>query len=241
MRKLLLALLALPILAFGQEFTPVQGHYYDPDQPGTGYLITVQNQAMVVAVYSYTVDGDPIWYLVECFLNSKALSCSGNLQKYANGQSIGGSYVAPEHDGNDGKAKFTWLSEAKLEVLLPQGRVATIVPLEYKRYNGAAAMLGKWVFVAFNAAGVTKSTPVLNFIQINKDNDEVYAPDQRATCKLLPLGVFGCKILDVSGLPTAVWIVRIFFNDARGFSGNVLDGDVVVQGYRLDPQSNAAP
>jgi hypothetical protein len=241
MKKLLFALLALPFLATAQDFTPVQGHYWNPKEPGTGYNISVQNGMMVTAIYSYTVEGDPIWYLVECPIVGKARTCTGQLTRYADGQSIGGSFVAPKLDGSAGTAKFTWTTEAKLEVLLPQNRVVTIVPLEYARHHGAAALLGRWVFVAFNAAGVTRSTPVLNFIEINKDNDEVYAPAQNATCKVLLLGVFGCKILDIDQLPAATWSVRVYFNDARGASGNTLDGDVVVQGYRLNPQVNPAP
>jgi hypothetical protein len=235
-----LALLFITGAAAAQDFTPVQGHYWNPKEPGTGYTISVQNGVMVTAIYSYTVEGDPIWYLVECPIVGKARTCTGRLTHYTDGQSIGGSFVAPRVDGSAGTAKFTWITEAKLEVLLPQNRVVTIVPLEYARHPGAAALLGRWVFVAFNAAGVTRSTPVLNFTQINKDNDEVYAPAQGATCRVLLLGLFGCMILDSNQLPAATWSVRVYFNDARGASGNMLDGDVVVQGYRLNTQVNPA-
>jgi len=222
-----------------QDFTPVQGHYWNPNESGTGYNISVQNGTMVVAIYSYTPAGRAQWYLVVCNIDGD--TCSGALQRYSDGQSIGGSYAAPVLDGNDGTATFKWLTEARLEVLLPQARKTTIVPLEFKRNNGAAAMLGKWVFVAFDSQGKTRATPVLNFTEIDKDNEFVYAPDQSASCRLLLLGIFGCKILDIDNLPSAVWTVALFFNDARGASGNTLDGDIVVQGYRLNPADNAAP
>lgn len=240
MKKLLLALLTLPLLASAQDFTPVEGHYWNPDESGTGYNISMQNGTMVVAIYSYTVEGPPIWYLVECNL-TKTRTCSGDLTRYDGGQSIGGSYVEPQVDGSAGTAKFTWKTEAKLEVVLPQGRITTIVPFEFKQNNGAAALLGKWVFISFNPQGVTKSTPVLAFTEINKDNDEVYAPAQNAMCRKLLLDVFGCQIFDIDQLPAATWIMRVYFNSARGSSGNTLDGDVVVQGYRLNPQSNISP
>lgn len=245
MKKLLATFATLAFLLAGtvaaQSWTPVQGHYWNPKESGTGYNISLQNGTMVVAIYSYTTTGDAIWYLVECPLLSKSRTCTGQLQRYDGGQSIGGSYVEPELAGTAGTAKFTWVTEAKLEVVLPQGRVTTITPLEFARYPGAAALLGKWVFVAFNSGGTTRSTPVLNFIEINKDNDEVYAPEQNATCKLLVGAVFGCKILDIDNLPAAVWTMRVYFNDARGASGNTLDGDVFVQGYRLNPQIDASP
>jgi hypothetical protein len=240
--KRILAVLALAFSAFAgaQEFTPVEGHYWNENESGTGYNVQMMNGTMVVTIYSYTVTGAAQWYLVVCRVRED-LTCSGALTKFEGGQSIGGSYVAPLIVGEDGTATFKWIDEATIEVLLPQGRVTIVRPLEFKRYAGASALLGKWVFIAFNPNGTTRSTPVLAFTEVNEDNDLVFAPEQNAECRALLLGLFGCKILDIDNLPSAVWIVRLLANSARGASGNTLDGDVTVHGYRLDPATDALP
>ena len=43
--------------------TPQAGLWWDPDQIGTGYTITINHGVVVVAVYSYAPDGSPQWYL----------------------------------------------------------------------------------------------------------------------------------------------------------------------------------
>ena len=237
MKKLLAGLLfAFSSAVAAQAFTPVEGHYYDPDQSGTGYDIQVQNGQMVVAIYSYNVDGSAQWYLVICPL-LKDKSCTGSLQRYAGGQSIGGGYEPARRDGTDGTAVFKWLSESKLSVALPMKNGATIVPLAWG-YAGAKALLGDWAFVAFRPDGSTVSTPVISFVKTS--GNQVSTADGLTYCVALPAALYNCAIVDAKAI-VASWTFKLTANAARGTTGNTLDGDIIVQGWRLNPGADPLP
>ena len=229
---LLLGLVAIG--ANAESFTPFQGHYWNPAESGTGYNVSVQNGTMVTAIYSYNTSGSPLWYLVICNL-SEDLKCDGTLDKYKNGQSIAGSYVEPSSDGNDGLAKFTWLSETKIKLELPQNRTTTLTPFNFKIPTGPGQLLGKWVFVAMATNGEAVSTDVINFTKIV--GDKIIAPDNATACTLID-NIFKCITIDTAGFATALWNVSVTADQARGVSGNVLDNNAVVQGYRLNPAVN---
>lgn len=237
MKKYLAGLLFAVAGAVGaQSFTPVEGHYYDPDQSGTGYDIQVQNGQMVVAIYSYNVDGSAQWYLVICPLE-KDKTCVGTLRRWHNGQSIGGGYEPAKPDGNDGTVVFKWLSESKLSVALPMKNGATIVPLSWG-YTGAKELLGDWVFIAFRPDGSTVSTPVIHFTKTS--GNQVSTADGLTYCVALPASVFNCAIVDNKAL-VASWTFKLTANAGRGVTGNSLDSDIVVQGWRLNPGVDPLP
>lgn len=236
MKKILLALV-LGLFAVGANagsFTPFQGHYWHPDESGTGYNVSVQNGTMVTAIYSYNTSGSPLWYLVTCKL-SEDNKCEGTLDKYKNGQSIAGSYAEPSLDGNDGLAKFTWLSETKIKLELPQNRTTTLTPFNFKIPAGPGQLLGKWIFVSISNEGDAVSTDVINFTEI--DGDKIIAPDDATACTLID-SIFKCVTIDAAGFAIALWNISVTADQARGVSGNVLDNNVVVQGYRLNPAVN---
>ena len=237
MKKLFLGgILVLSFLvSSAQGFTPVQGHYWNPKESGTGYNISVQNGTMVTAIYSYDTDGKPLWYLVQCDINQVTKECTGLLQKYKNGQSIAGSYVNPVLNGSDGEATFTWVTDSDLKLQLPQNRVTVIEPLNFKIPTGLKQLLGKWVFISIASNGDTVSTDIINFTKVI--DNKIVAPEDNAAC-ILEKTIFKCGTIDKNGLTAALWNVYVTADQARGVSGNALDKDVVVQGYRLNPTVN---
>src|SRR5689334_6283040 len=59
-----LVLLVLTFLAFPAYcIVPERGLYWDPQYPGRGYYIEVQNGTVVMIPYAYGNDGDPEFYI----------------------------------------------------------------------------------------------------------------------------------------------------------------------------------
>lgn len=66
--SLLLALLALPARAY----TPESGVWWNPNEPGTGILLEVQDNFLFAAAYTYDNQGRATWYTAAGFLDGNA-------------------------------------------------------------------------------------------------------------------------------------------------------------------------
>lgn len=125
--------LAQPGLPAPLAFTPVSGMWWNPSESGTGYNIQVQHGVLVATMFSYTSDGDPIWYLiVGNMVNAGAgVAASATLDKYGDGQSSSGMYQMPVAMGDDGAVTITFTSPSAGAIHLPKGRVAPIQPMAW--------------------------------------------------------------------------------------------------------------
>ena len=74
MRQLRSALFAA-FLAAGSAasaFTPENGTWWNPQEPGSGYLIEIQDNFLFLAVYNYHPDGRPMFYTSQGVMNGNA-------------------------------------------------------------------------------------------------------------------------------------------------------------------------
>jgi hypothetical protein len=107
--------------------TPQVGLWWNPDESGTGYAIDYKHGTLVVTVYSYTVGGAPQWYLASGPLSGTIFTAT--LGKYTGGQCISCPYTgSPSLLGNDGTITISFSSPTSAIVLLPGGRITSIVP-----------------------------------------------------------------------------------------------------------------
>jgi hypothetical protein len=113
--------------------TPKAGLWWDPNQIGTGYTININHGVAVVAVYSYQVDGAPVWYLASGPMANNGQTFSAPLTKYFGGPCIGctDNDHLPTPNGNDGNITIVFNSSYSATVFLPEGRVAHIVPADF--------------------------------------------------------------------------------------------------------------
>jgi hypothetical protein len=111
-------------------FTPVTGLWWNPNESGTGYNVQVQHGVLVVAMYSYTNAGDPVWYLAVGHLSNAAggVTATATLDKYRGGQCASCMYQMPSLIGNDGGMTVTFTSPTIATVQLPGGRVTQMQP-----------------------------------------------------------------------------------------------------------------
>ena len=129
-RRALLSGLALLFVAVtASALTPVNGHWWNPNESGTGYNIDVNSGGvMVLTVYSYKTTGDSEWYLAVGTLSVDG-KFTATLDKYRNGQCISCAYSGrPTAVGNDGSVSITFLNETSAILTLPGGRVTSIQP-----------------------------------------------------------------------------------------------------------------
>ena len=113
---LLLSLLATPARAY----TPESGVWWNPNEPGTGILIEIQDNFLFAAAYTYDSAGRPIWYTSAGFLDGNA-RFTGVLDAFNGGNCPGCPYRPNREDlgaggpisilfnGNDPtRATLTW-------------------------------------------------------------------------------------------------------------------------------------
>lgn len=62
MRVPLTVLCLLFLWAPAQAFTPESGWWWNPDEPGRGYNIEIQDDVLTIAAYGYDADGFPVWF-----------------------------------------------------------------------------------------------------------------------------------------------------------------------------------
>jgi hypothetical protein len=121
--------LLLSITASASAFTPVNGHWWNPNESGSGYNIDVRNGVLVMTIYSYRTDGNADWYLASGPVSADQRHFTGTLDRYGNGQCISCSYSgSPRYAGNAGTVSINFVSEKSAVLTLPGGRVTAIEP-----------------------------------------------------------------------------------------------------------------
>jgi hypothetical protein len=73
---------------------PDSGWYYNPDQPGRGFNIEIQDDTLFMAGFVYDTNGNPIWVIASGPMSSDMTFMAPAFQT-ANGQPLGGAYRSP--------------------------------------------------------------------------------------------------------------------------------------------------
>lgn len=113
-------------------FTPHNGLWWNPAESGSGYQIQTSASTLVVTIYAFRANGEPVYYLVAGPRTNNGRSFTGTLDRYRGGQCISCPYTGvPALDGNDGTVRFEFQSTRSATVYLPGGRVTTIQPFDF--------------------------------------------------------------------------------------------------------------
>ena len=113
-------------------FAPFNGLWWNPSESGSGYQIQTSGSTLVVTIYTFAANGDPIYYLSAGPLTNAGYTYTGTLDRYRGGQCISCPYAgAPTLTGNDGTVRFEFITSRSATVYLPGGRVTTIVPFAF--------------------------------------------------------------------------------------------------------------
>lgn len=144
-----------------QAYTPESGIWWAPTEPGSGYVIEIQDNLMVLAYYGGNAQGQSTWWTAVGFLDGNALFNNVPLDLTIGSQCIGCNYtgsptvqagaggtVRVAFDANDNtKATLTWGNGRQVRIerygfyLKRPEDFSTSVPLDVTK------MLGEWQMV----------------------------------------------------------------------------------------------
>jgi hypothetical protein len=111
-------------------FMPVAGLWWNPDESGSAYNIQVQHGVAIATMFTYTTNGDPVWYYSVGRLASagSGVTLAGSLDKFRGGQCVTCSFRLPSAAGSDGNFTIVFTSPTDANLQLPGGRVTRIHP-----------------------------------------------------------------------------------------------------------------
>ena len=134
-------------------FTPESGFWWNPDEPGSGYSIEIQDNFLFVALYVYDVDGNPIWYTAGEALDGNSLF-DGSLHYSFNGTCIDCSFTpAVTLFGERGPITIDFITETTATIRF-QGAVKNIERFNFLLGSNTDRMLGEWqTVVDFSSTG----------------------------------------------------------------------------------------
>ena len=107
---------------------PEPGHWYNPDQSGTGFNLEFQNGIMAGYYYGYDLEGDPEWYLVtNPLVRSDSPGVMWELevepQRFTGGNCIGCPYQPPDDPEALAAIKIEFLQRAYARLTLNDGSI----------------------------------------------------------------------------------------------------------------------
>ncbi|MFV0542400.1 MAG: hypothetical protein ACK5L8_01800 [Marinicella pacifica] len=140
----ILFFLLLAFQAFA--FTPESGQYWDPEEPGTGYAIEIQDNYLYMTFYVFDEQGFPVWYASGGFLDGNS-SYEGLLAYFENGQCLGCYWQ--ESSGEDsgyGYVEIEFLTETTAELTI-LGVTKTIERFNFFLGDELQKMRGEWQVV----------------------------------------------------------------------------------------------
>jgi len=182
LKKFLSALALSLACAFSvSAFTPESGFWWNPDEPGSGYAIEIQDNFLFVAFYVYDEQGNPEWYTAGAPMQGNALFDSEINYTYG-GPCIHCLYTAPVTlHGEMGPVTINFLTETTATIQF--GSVTK--PIERMRLvlgDALQGMLGEWqAVIDFSSANV--NFPFNGDVLIFDDLDRSGATDFVDGCR----------------------------------------------------------
>jgi len=157
-------------------FTPESGTWINNNEPGSGFLIEIQDNFVFFAGYLYAADGRPMWYTSQGRMTGNARFV-GTLSTFLNGQCLGCPWRLPTVSvGAGGPIEIIFDTEIAARLTFG-GRTINITRYDYFLTRTAndvktEMMLGEWQaildFSADSGVGYPYYGDVLVFDQVDR-------------------------------------------------------------------------
>jgi hypothetical protein len=179
--KTTMSFLIFMLMAFQvSAFTPESGQYWDPEEPGTGYAIEIQDNYLYMTFYVFDEYGYPVWYASGGFLDGNS-SYEGLLAYFTDGQCLGCYWQ--ESSGEDsgyGYVEIEFLTETTAELTI-LGVTKTIERFNFFLGDELQKMRGEWQ-VVIDASQYTDNNTYPYFSDVMLfEQVEVYSGDDLVT------------------------------------------------------------
>lgn len=168
-------------------FTPETGTWWTPLEPGSGYLIEIQDNFLFLAIYNYHADGRPMFYTSQGLLSGNARFV-GQLSTFSNGQCLGCAWRQPQVQLNAGGPVEIIFDTETAGRLTMGGRTTNIERFDYylTRTTGdqkTEMMLGEWQLTIDFSTSPSISYPFYGDVLVFTSVDRAPNPDVFDGCR----------------------------------------------------------
>ncbi len=173
--------------SMASAFTPENGTWWNPAEPGTGFLIEIQDNFLFLAGYMYKPDGQPMWYTAQGTMNGNARFV-GELSSFSGGQCLGCAWRQPSVQlGAGGPVEIIFDTETDARITLG-GRVVPIRRFDYALTRTPSdvkneLMLGEWQATVDFSASPNIGYPFYGDVLIFDTVDRAPNPDVFDGCR----------------------------------------------------------
>jgi hypothetical protein len=236
LRSALLGCLALvtSVPAMAQSIYPEDGWWWNPEEPGRGYLLERQKDRIFIASFHYTSLGNPEWllivgdYVAEPGADFIIGTMIGEVSLATDGQCLGCDYASPsvESSGQD-PAAITFHSNQAATL---EWAAETV---ELQRYfwaweNSLEQLEGNWILVTVPVEG----DPAAEIATISTEQSHAIITDESG----VELGsiefIEDELLLSMSGLGE---VIPVLVPESKRFYAGIITGDSdAVMGLRID-------
>ncbi len=168
-------------------FTPENGTWWNPQEPGSGYLIEIQDNFLFLAVYNYHPDGRPMFYTSQGVMNGNARFV-GSLSTFSGGQCLGCAWRQPSVQlGAGGPVEIIFDTETAGRLTMG-GRTTPIQRFDYylTRTEGdvkTEMMIGEWQVTIDFSANTSIGYPFYGDVLVFQTVDRAPSPDVFDGCR----------------------------------------------------------
>ena len=155
-----------------KAFTPESGFWWNPNEPGSGYSIEIQDDYLFVALYVYDIFGNPTWYTASTYLSGNGGNSlfDANIDYTYNGPCIDCTYTQPiTIIGDQGPITIDFITETTATLQF-QGAVKSIERFNFLLGDELEKMRGEWQVIVdssgFGFSGYPFFADVLIFDQV---------------------------------------------------------------------------
>lgn len=168
-------------------FTPESGTWINTAEPGSGFLIEIQDNFLFFAGYLYATDGRPMWYTSQGTLNGNARFV-GSLSTFADGQCLGCIWRLPTASvGAGGPIEIIFDTEVAGRMTFG-GRTIPIVRFDFYLTRTAndvktEMFLGEWQTIIDFSANTSIGYPFYGDVWVFDVVDRAPSPDIFDGCR----------------------------------------------------------
>mgnify|MGYP000104801728 CR=1 FL=1 len=168
-------------------FTPENGTWWNPAEPGTGYLIEIQDNFLFLAGYMYKPDGQPMWYTSQGTMSGNA-RFTGSLSSFTGGTCLGCTWrQASVQLGAGGPVEIVFDTETAARITLG-GRTIPIERFDYYLTRTAGdvksdMMVGEWQLTIDFSTSPNIGYPFYGDVLVFQTVDRVPSPDVFDGCR----------------------------------------------------------
>lgn len=227
-------LLLAPSIASAQAIYPEDGWWWNPDEPGRGYLIERQGDAVFMTSFHYSDVGEPEWltitgdYVPDPDSESIIGTMTGEVLRYTDGQCIGCDYTDPMSSiSTQDPATLTFYSNQAATLEWSQEAV-DIERFFWGWEDSVTQLEGDWILVTKPLEG----EPTAVLATISGSAAITYILDDEG----VELGsievVEGLPLLSINSMAESLPILVPETN--RLFAGSAVGESDVIMGLRID-------